>query len=247
MTIGAAPRNSGTTRSFNARGRYPATWLRSVHLRRRQAAQAAGRRRRPEAEGGGEVFDGFGGPGRGSGPPVMENLTMAKANQKIAMNPSRNIPFDKLVLSQKNVRQVKDGVSIEQLADDIAQRRLVASLNVRPVLDDDGKETGMYRVPAGGRRFRALELLIKQKRLAKNEPIPCIVSSGDIGRRGLARRKPAAADASSARSVPRLQDAERSGSRRGGDRRPLLRLAGDGEAAAAARLGVAEAARSLRE
>ena len=35
----------------------------------------------------------------------------------------------------------------------------------------------MYRVPAGGRRFRALELLVKQKKLAKNEPVPCIVSN----------------------------------------------------------------------
>jgi ParB family chromosome partitioning protein len=33
----------------------------------------------------------------------------------------------------------------------------------------------MYEVPAGGRRFRALELLVKQKRLAKNAPIPCVI------------------------------------------------------------------------
>ena len=102
---------------------------------------------------------------------------MAKANQKITLSPSRNIPFDKLVLSQANVRQVKAGVSIEELAADIAHRGLVASLNVRPVLDEDGKETGMYRVPAGGRRFRALELLVRQKKLAKDEPVPCIVSN----------------------------------------------------------------------
>jgi ParB family chromosome partitioning protein len=34
-------------------------------------------------------------------------------------------------------------------------------------------------VPAGGRRYRALELLVKQKRLAKTAPIPCIV--GEAG------------------------------------------------------------------
>ena len=34
----------------------------------------------------------------------------------------------------------------------------------------------MFEVPAGGRRYRALELLIKQKRLAKTAPIPCIVA-----------------------------------------------------------------------
>lgn len=102
---------------------------------------------------------------------------MAKsAIQKIAMNPSENIAYDKLVLSQQNVRRVKDGVSIEQLADDIGRRRLLQSLNVRPILDAGGEETGTYEVPAGGRRYLALGILVKQKRLAKNEPIPCIVN-----------------------------------------------------------------------
>jgi ParB family chromosome partitioning protein len=107
----------------------------------------------------------------------METLTMAKsAIQKIAMNPSENIAYDKLVLSQENVRRVKDGVTIEQLAEDIGRRKLLQSLNVRPVLDGDGEETGTYEVPAGGRRYLALGILVKQKRLAKNEPIPCIVN-----------------------------------------------------------------------
>ncbi|HEV7283319.1 MAG TPA: ParB/Srx family N-terminal domain-containing protein, partial [Kaistia sp.] len=102
---------------------------------------------------------------------------MAKsAIQKIAMNPSENIAYDKLVLSQENVRRVKDGVTIEQLAEDIGRRKLLQSLNVRPVLDGNGEETGTYEVPAGGRRYLALGILVKQKRLAKNEPIPCIVN-----------------------------------------------------------------------
>ena len=33
----------------------------------------------------------------------------------------------------------------------------------------------MFEVPAGGRRYRALELLVKQKRLAKTAPVPCVV------------------------------------------------------------------------
>ena len=40
---------------------------------------------------------------------------MASAVQKIKFSPSRDIPFNKLVLSQANVRRVKAGVSIEQL------------------------------------------------------------------------------------------------------------------------------------
>jgi hypothetical protein len=39
---------------------------------------------------------------------------MASAVQKIKLSPSRDIPFNKLVLSQSNVRRVKAGVSIEQ-------------------------------------------------------------------------------------------------------------------------------------
>jgi ParB family chromosome partitioning protein len=33
----------------------------------------------------------------------------------------------------------------------------------------------MFEVPAGGRRYRALELLVKQKRLAKTALVPCVV------------------------------------------------------------------------
>ena len=102
---------------------------------------------------------------------------MAKAVQKIKLSPSRDIPFNKLVLGQSNVRRIKAGISIEDLAEDIARREtLLQSLNVRPVLDAEGQETGMFEVPAGGRRYRALELLVKQKRLAKTAPVPCIVS-----------------------------------------------------------------------
>ena len=100
---------------------------------------------------------------------------MAKAVQKITLSASRDIPFNKLVLSQSNVRRLKAGVSIEELAEDIARRGLLQGLNVRPVLDAGGSETGMYEIPAGGRRYRALERLVKQKRLAKTGPVPCIV------------------------------------------------------------------------
>ena len=105
---------------------------------------------------------------------------MATAAQKITLSASRDIPFNKLVLSQANVRRVKAGVSIEELAEDIARRTLLQSLSVRPVLDAEGQETGMFEIPAGGRRFRALELLVKQKRLAKTAPVPCVVREGGI-------------------------------------------------------------------
>src|SRR3981081_2394531 len=102
------------------------------------------------------------------------------ATAKITLSASRDIPFNKLVLSQSNVRRVKAGISIEELAEDIARRSLLQSLNVRPVLDADDKETGMFEVPAGGRRVRALGLLGKQKLLKQPAPVPCVVRTDGL-------------------------------------------------------------------
>lgn len=103
---------------------------------------------------------------------------MSRPVTKIVLSESRNIPFDRLLLSQDNVRRIKSGVSITELAEDIAARTLLQSLNVRAVVDDAGQETGMFEVPAGGRRFRALELLVAGKRMAKDQPVPCVVRVG---------------------------------------------------------------------
>jgi ParB family chromosome partitioning protein len=105
---------------------------------------------------------------------------MATTVQKITLSPSRDIPFNKLLLSQSNVRRVKAGISVEELAEDIARRGLLQGLSVRPITDQAGTETGMFEIPAGGRRYRALELLVKQKRLAKTAPVPCVVREGGI-------------------------------------------------------------------
>lgn len=105
---------------------------------------------------------------------------MATAIKKITLSSSRDIPFNQLVISQANVRRIKAGVSIEELAEDIARRTLLQSITVRPVRDADGNETGMFEIPAGGRRYRALELLVKQKRLAKNAPVPCVIREGGM-------------------------------------------------------------------
>jgi len=100
---------------------------------------------------------------------------MAKAASTITLSPSQDIPLEKLVLSQSNVQRIKTGVSVEELAEDIARRGLLQGLNVRPVLDAEGLEAGTFEIPADGRRFQALPFLVKQKRLAKTAPIPCIV------------------------------------------------------------------------
>ena len=54
---------------------------------------------------------------------------MAKAAQNVTLSPSRDIAFDRLVLSQSNVRRIKSGMSVEELAEDIARRGLLQSLN----------------------------------------------------------------------------------------------------------------------
>ncbi len=109
---------------------------------------------------------------------------MATTVQKITLSPSRDIPFNKLVLSQSNVRRVKAGISVEELAEDIARRGLLQGLSVRSVVDQAGVETGMFEIPAGGCRYRALELLVKQRRLAKTAPVPCVVRESGIAEEG---------------------------------------------------------------
>jgi len=99
---------------------------------------------------------------------------------KITLTSARDIALDRLVASDANVRRIKAGVSIEQLAADIARRGLLQSLSVRPLLGDASEETGKFAVSAGGRRLAALKLLVKQKRLAKNAPVPCIVKTDGI-------------------------------------------------------------------
>src|SRR6266849_2502907 len=100
---------------------------------------------------------------------------MTKPHSKIVLSRSQDIPFAKLVLSQANVRRVKAGISVEDLAEDIARRGLLQGLSARPVLDAEGAETGEFEIPAGGRRYRALQLLVKQKRMARTQPVPCVV------------------------------------------------------------------------
>ena len=91
------------------------------------------------------------------------------------------IPLNKLVRSEANVRKTHRERGVEELAASIAVLGGVPlqSLSVRPVLNAEGAETGKYRVPGGGRRLAALQLLVSRKEIAKNTPIPCVVTEGD--------------------------------------------------------------------
>ena len=90
------------------------------------------------------------------------------ASPKLSLTAPQTIPLDHLTID--NVRKSEpDDVSIAELTGDIAQRGLLQSLSVRPIL---AEESGTYGIQAGSRRFRALKLLVKQKKLAKNAPVP---------------------------------------------------------------------------
>ena len=105
---------------------------------------------------------------------------MAKVAKKIVFSRSRDIPFNKLVLSESNVRRTRPETNLDELTHDIDRREdLVQGLNVRAVFDADGNETGMFEVPAGGRRYRAIERLVKAKRFPKDGLVPCIVRKSD--------------------------------------------------------------------
>jgi ParB family chromosome partitioning protein len=82
--------------------------------------------------------------------PVAEYPDMAKAAKKIVFSRSRDIPFNKLVLSDANVRRTRPEAELDELTHDINRREdLIQGLNVRAILDDDGNETGVFEVPAG--------------------------------------------------------------------------------------------------
>jgi len=99
---------------------------------------------------------------------------------EIALTPATEIALNALVASKNNVRRIKPGVSVEDLAEDIARRGLLQSLTVHPVRDENGELTGTYAVTAGGRRLAALKRLVADGRLAEDTPIPCIVRDGSI-------------------------------------------------------------------
>jgi hypothetical protein len=67
--------------------------------------------------------------GRESGSRLAAADEMAAANPKTVLSASRDIPFNKLILLQANVRRMKDGVPIDELAEDIARRTLLQSLS----------------------------------------------------------------------------------------------------------------------
>jgi len=129
---------------------------------------------------------------------------MAKAARKknpavamIEFSRTRDIPFNRIRLSDSNVREIDVEDGLDELTQDIDRREdLVMGLNVRAVLDDAGTETGDFETPAGGRRYRAIARLVVAGRFPADGLVPCLVKK--------ANAKTSAVDDSYAENVIRL-------------------------------------------
>ena len=92
--------------------------------------------------------------------------TIASATKDIALN--------KLKPSPANVRRTGTEVGLEEFATSIAAHGLLQPLVVEPERNGEGEETaGISLPPASG--GGALRILAKQKRIKRNEPIPCLI------------------------------------------------------------------------
>lgn len=96
---------------------------------------------------------------------------MAKAAKKkpavpmIVFSRARDIPFNRIRLSDSNVREIDVEAGLDELTHDIDRREdLVQGLNVRAILDEDGNESGDFETPAGGRRYRSIARLVEAGR-----------------------------------------------------------------------------------
>ena len=91
------------------------------------------------------------------------------------------VPLNKLHLSARNVRKVRDEASIPALA-----AMILASgglLNPLAVVPEKTKSTkgATFGVVAGGRRLAALQWLVARKKLAADAPVSCRVFGSERG------------------------------------------------------------------
>lgn len=111
---------------------------------------------------------------------------MAKAAKKkpaldmIEFSQARDIPFNRIHLSNDNVRETDIEAGLDDLAHDIERREdLIQGINVRAILDADGSETGDFETPAGGRRYRVIARLVEKGRFPEDGLVPCIVKKAN--------------------------------------------------------------------
>ncbi|RWD31050.1 MAG: chromosome partitioning protein ParB [Mesorhizobium sp.] len=123
--------------------------------------------------------------------------TKKRSVPMIVFSQARDIPFNRIRLSDSNVRETDVEAGLDELTQDIERREdLIQGLNVRAILDADGNETGDFETPAGGRRYRSIARLVTAGRFPTDGLVPCIVKKADA--------KTSAVDDSLAENVHRL-------------------------------------------
>lgn len=93
-------------------------------------------------------------------------------------NKLKTIPLCQLKPSKANVRKTDRLAGVEEMAGNIEEKDLLQNLVVRPIKGT--KAAGVtHEVVAGGRRFAALKLLAKRKRIPRDFPVRCLVLGAD--------------------------------------------------------------------
>ncbi len=110
---------------------------------------------------------------------------MARARKKpvlemIEFSRARDIPFNRIHLSNDNVRETDVEAGLDDLEHDVERREdLIQGISVRAILDTNGNETGDFETPAGGRRHRVIARLVEKGRFPADGLVPCIVKKAN--------------------------------------------------------------------
>jgi ParB family transcriptional regulator, chromosome partitioning protein len=91
----------------------------------------------------------------------------------------RSMALARLALSPLNVRQTDAEQGINELAALIRAQGVLQNLTVYEDPETSRRRERRYLVIAGGRRWRALQLLLKQKHITPDYAVPCLVTSYD--------------------------------------------------------------------
>lgn len=89
----------------------------------------------------------------------------------------RSIPLAQLTLSPLNVRQTFAEQGIEELAALIRAQGILQNLTVYEDPKQTRRRERSYCVIAGGRRWRALQLLVEQKHITSDYEVLCLIAS----------------------------------------------------------------------
>lgn len=86
----------------------------------------------------------------------------------------KTIPLCQLRPSKANIRKTDRLAGVSAMADNIAEKDLLENLVVQRALQRNGHDP-IYDVVAGGRRYAALKLLAKRRKISRDHPVRCLL------------------------------------------------------------------------